>query len=58
MLQHHADTIQRIINKLKKSEDIRDVFVCSSIAHGFETQKSDVDLMLVISDTDHKDTQK
>src|SRR6056297_1876557 len=54
MLQHHKNTIQRITNKLKAREDILGILVCGSIAHGFETPTSDVDLMLVLSDSNHK----
>jgi len=58
MLQHHKNTIQKITNKLKAREDILAILVCGSIAHGFETTASDVDLMLVISDSEHKKRSK
>lgn len=54
MLQHHKDTIQKITNKLKARKDILGILVCGSIAHGFEAPTSDVDLMLLVSDSDHR----
>lgn len=54
MFKHHEETISNITKKLRKKDDILAVIVCGSIAHGFETELSDVDIMIVISDENYK----
>lgn len=58
MYKHHQESIKNITEKLKTKKEIQAVILCGSIAHGFETEKSDVDLMLVVSDKDYKTRKK
>lgn len=54
MYRHHADTITNIADKLKTRNDVLAVLVGGSIAHGFERENSDVDIMIVISDEQYE----
>lgn len=53
MYLHHKETIENITEKLRKREDILGLLICGSIAHGFETEISDVDIMILISNDDY-----
>ena len=54
MYQHHREAIETITRKLKTREDILGIIVAGSVAHGFENEASDIDLMLVLSDEDYE----
>jgi len=58
MYKHHEETIHNITEKLKKRDDVLAVMVSGSIAHGFETENSDVDLLILISDEDYRKRAK
>ena len=49
-LEHHRSTIERATDRLRARDDVLAVIVGGSIAHGFATPTSDVDLMIVIDD--------
>jgi predicted nucleotidyltransferase len=49
-LPHHRATIERATARLRARDDVLAVLVGGSIAHGFATASSDVDLMIVVSD--------
>ena len=50
MLDHHTATIERAVARLRSRDDVLAVLVGGSIAHGFATASSDVDLLIVVSD--------
>jgi predicted nucleotidyltransferase len=52
LLDHHRETIERAVARLRAREDVRGVLVGGSIAHGYATPTSDVDLMIVVDDAD------
>ncbi len=52
VLDHHRETIDRATARLRAREDVLGVLVGGSIAHGFATPTSDVDLLIVVSDAD------
>jgi hypothetical protein len=54
MYKHHEETIRRITDKLKVREDVLGIMIGGSIAHGFATEISDVDIMIVVSDEDYR----
>ena len=52
MLDHHRATIDRAVDRLRARDDVLAIIVGGSIAHGFVTATSDVDLLSVVSDAD------
>ena len=48
--EHHRATIDRAVARLQARDDVLGVLVGGSIAHGFATPTSDVDLLIVVSD--------
>lgn len=52
VLDHHRATIDRAVARLRARDDVLAVLVGGSIAHGFATASSDVDLLIVVSDAD------
>jgi predicted nucleotidyltransferase len=52
LLEHHRATIDRATAKLQRRDDVLGVLVGGSIAHGFATATSDVDLLIVVSDAE------
>ena len=53
MFAHHRATIERATEHFAALAETRGILVGGSIAHGFETATSDVDLMIVVSDDDY-----
>jgi predicted nucleotidyltransferase len=49
-IDHHRATIDRAVTRLRARDDVLAVLVGGSIAHGFATASSDVDLLIVVSD--------
>ncbi|MEX1030669.1 MAG: nucleotidyltransferase domain-containing protein [Paenibacillaceae bacterium] len=49
MDQHHQDAIRNITVKLEKDPDILALLIGGSIAHGFQKENSDVDIMMIVS---------
>lgn len=54
MFEHHKYTIEKVAAKLKNNEKILSVILGGSVAHGFASENSDIDLMLVLSESDYK----
>jgi predicted nucleotidyltransferase len=50
VFEHHRTTIDRAAARLGARDDVLAVLVGGSIAHGFATASSDVDLLIVVSD--------
>lgn len=53
MLEHHTATLARVAEFFSKDPEVVGLILAGSIAHGFCTPESDVDVMLVVSDEDH-----
>ena len=51
-VEHHRATIDRAVARLQARDDVLGVLVGGSIAHGFATATSDVDLLIVVSDAE------
>jgi len=54
MYQHHREAIEKITEKLRNRKEVQGVIVGGSVAHGFATESSDIDLMIVLSDEDYE----
>jgi len=50
VLPHHESAIARVLARFETDAGVDAVLLAGSLAHGFETAASDVDIMLVISD--------
>lgn len=50
MLPHHEAAIARTVERFASEPSVLGLLLGGSIAHGFETPSSDVDVMLVVSD--------
>ncbi len=53
MYAHHEQTIEKIKDAFTDREDILAVLLGGSVAHGFCTEISDIDIMLIISDEEY-----
>lgn len=58
MYAHHIETIEKAIEKLKSNEKILAVILGGSVAHGFASKNSDIDLMLVMSESNYQQALK
>lgn len=54
MHPHHAASIQRVTEYFQRDPEVLALLLGGSIAHGFETGSSDIDIMIFISDEDYK----
>ncbi|KAK1760245.1 nucleotidyltransferase domain-containing protein [Echria macrotheca] len=54
MYPHHAESIQIIKNHFQADPSVQALVLTGSIAHGFETPTSDVDVLIILSDTDYQ----
>lgn len=54
MHPHHTQSIQNVREYFQRDPDVLALLLAGSIAHGFETPASDVDILIVVSDEDHK----
>ena len=53
-LPHHAETIQRTTDFFQQDPTVRALILGGSLAHGFATETSDVDVMIVVADDEHQ----
>jgi hypothetical protein len=51
---HHQRAVERVCDALRGDPEIQALLLGGSIAHGFESPESDVDLLLVVSDADYE----
>jgi predicted nucleotidyltransferase len=54
MYPHHTQSIQNVTDYFQRDPEVLALLLGGSIAHGFETPTSDVDIMILVSDEDHK----
>src|SRR5690554_2007865 len=55
ILKHHQQTIDNLAGHFKGQADIRAVIVGGSVAHGFATKDSDLDIFLLISEKGYQE---
>lgn len=53
MYPHHSQSIQNVTEYFRRDSEVLALLLGGSIAHGFETSSSDVDIMIIVSDEDH-----
>ena len=53
MQPHHLETIERVKAHFEPDPEVRAVMLGGSLAHGFARPDSDVDIQIVISESDH-----
>lgn len=53
MHPHHAETIQRTTEYFARDPSVLGLLLGGSLAHGFDSAESDVDVMIVVHDSDH-----
>jgi predicted nucleotidyltransferase len=58
MLSHHGETIRRTIEFFSSDTAVSGLLLGGSIAHGFQTAESDVDVMILVSDEDHRERMR
>ena len=54
MYPDHSQSIQNVTDYFQRDPEVLALLLGGSIAHGFETPTSDVDIMILVSDEDHK----
>ena len=54
MYSQHTDSIQRVTEYFQRDPEVLALLLGGSIAHGFETPTSDVDIMIFVSDEDYQ----
>ena len=54
MHPHHTQSIQNVTEYFQRDPEVLALLLGGSIAHGFETPTSDVDIMIFVTDEDHK----
>ena len=54
MRPHHIQSIQNVTEYFQRDPEVLALLLGGSIAHGFESPTSDVDLMILVSDADHR----
>jgi predicted nucleotidyltransferase len=47
---HHAETIQRAVERFRNDPEVLALLLGGSVAHGFARQDSDIDVMVIVSD--------
>jgi predicted nucleotidyltransferase len=54
MHPHHLESIQRVTEYFQRDPEVLALLLGGSIAHGFETPSSDIDILIFVSDEDYK----
>jgi hypothetical protein len=54
MFAHQAETLNRVNEYFSRDPEVIALLLGGSIAHGFHSAESDVDVMIVVSDEDHR----
>jgi predicted nucleotidyltransferase len=54
MEQHHMEAVEKFLDIYKKDKTILAILLGGSIAHGFETYGSDIDLLLIVNTDEYK----
>jgi len=54
MLPHHSQSIQNVREYFERDPEVLALLLSGSIAHGFQSATSDVDIMIFVSEEDHR----
>ncbi|HSQ02538.1 MAG TPA: nucleotidyltransferase domain-containing protein [Burkholderiales bacterium] len=55
MYEHHAASIQRVTEYFRTLPEVQALILGGSIAHGFASPSSDIDLMIIVSDGEYEE---
>ena len=55
MFPHQSETLLRVTEHFSKDPEVTGLILGGSIAHGFHSAESDVDVMIVVSDVAHRE---
>ena len=55
MFAHHVETIQRTSQHFASDPQVTALLLAGSLAHGFASETSDVDVMIVVADADYQE---
>jgi predicted nucleotidyltransferase len=56
MYPHHSQTIQNVTAYFQRDPEVQALLLSGSIAHGFQSPTSDVDIMIFVSEAVSKRT--
>ena len=54
MLPHHSQSIQNVKEYFERDPEVQALLLSGSIAHGFQTSTSDIDIMIFVSEADYQ----
>ncbi len=54
MYPHHTQSIQNVTEYFQRDPEVLALLLGGSIAHGFETETSDIDILIVVSEEDYR----
>ena len=54
MHPHHTQSIQNVTEYFQRDPEVLALLLAGSIAHGYETPTSDVDILILVSDADYR----
>lgn len=54
MYPHHTQSIQNVTDYFQRDPEVQALMLGGSIAHGFETAMSDIDILIFVSDDDYQ----
>ncbi len=54
MYKHHQNSIKIFLEKYSRNNEILSILLCGSIAHGYEREDSDIDIILIVKDKEYK----
>jgi nucleotidyltransferase-like protein len=52
---HHAESIQRTVQQFTRDPEVQALILGGSIAHGFATTASDIDVMIIVADGQYEE---
>ncbi|HEY3477109.1 MAG TPA: nucleotidyltransferase domain-containing protein [Anaerolineales bacterium] len=54
MYPHHSQSIQNVKSHFQRDPEVQALLLSGSIAHGFQSSASDIDIMIFVSEEDHQ----
>ncbi len=54
MYPQHAETVSNIVAHFATRDDVLAVLLTGSVAHGFSRENSDVDIAIVVNESDYQ----
>ncbi len=55
MFEHHRQSIERVVKHFQDDREVQALILAGSLAHGFMSPTSDIDVMIIVSDSVHDD---